>query len=458
MAIENNLWVEKYRPSCVEDCVLPENIKGVFRSFIKEGEILNLMLTGTQGTGKTSIAKAICKELDADVLFIDASSEGGKQAIIDKIIPFASTVSIDKSARQKVVILDECIHEDETVRIGTVESFEDVPIKQLVKGVRYPIVNFNRETGELENDYAQLTVDKEAELFEVELEDGTTIVVSENHPFIICDEEGKNTRKVKVCGNISSMHTLKTIADEIKVLLIKSVCNSHNLGRVMDITSEKNGTFITSGGIITSNCDGLTQQAQQALRPNIEALSGVCRFIMTANYPAKIIPALKSRCKCFDFSYTQEQKKELMVGFYKRCAHILEDNSVPFDKKLLAQFISTNFPDFRSIVNTLQTCAQTHGEINESILTASSSEIASVVYPAILSKNFDTMRKVIHELSYSSNDVFSALFERLDEYIKENHHKPAVICILADYQDKASRVAIPELNLVACCVEIASVL
>ncbi len=312
MAIENNLWVEKYRPSCVEDCVLPENIKGVFRSFIKEGEILNLMLTGTQGTGKTSIAKAICKDLDADVLFIDASSEGGKQAIIDKIVPFASTVSIDKSARQKVVILDES--------------------------------------------------------------------------------------------------------------------------------------------------DGLSSQAQQALRPNIEALSGVCRFIMTANYPAKIIPALKSRCKCFDFSYTQEQKKELMVGFYKRCAHILEDNSVPFDKKLLAQFISTNFPDFRSIVNTLQTCAQTHGEINESILTASSSEIASVVYPAILSKNFDTMRKVIHELSYSSNDVFSALFERLDEYIKENHHKPAVICILADYQDKASRVAIPELNLVACCVEIASVL
>jgi len=64
------LWVEKYRPSIVEDCILPENIKEVFKGFIAQEEIPNLLLTGTAGVGKTTIAKALCNEIGASYIII----------------------------------------------------------------------------------------------------------------------------------------------------------------------------------------------------------------------------------------------------------------------------------------------------------------------------------------------------------------------------------------------------
>ena len=100
------LWVERYRPSTVEDLILPEGIKNTFRDIIGEGKIPNLILSGSAGTGKTSAAMVLCKELDCDYIIINGSDEG---RLIDtlrtKIKNFASTVSL--SGGPKVVILDE---------------------------------------------------------------------------------------------------------------------------------------------------------------------------------------------------------------------------------------------------------------------------------------------------------------------------------------------------------------
>ena len=74
--MDNLLWVEAYRPSTIDECILPAEIKNTFKSILKQGEIPNLLLTGTAGTGKTTVAKALCNELDLDVMMINGSDEG----------------------------------------------------------------------------------------------------------------------------------------------------------------------------------------------------------------------------------------------------------------------------------------------------------------------------------------------------------------------------------------------
>ena len=99
------LWVEQYRPKTIDDCILPDSLKTLFKSFIKKGELSNLLFSGTPGIGKTTVAKALCEELNCDWIMINGSEEGGIDVLRNKIKNFASTVSL--SGGKKVVILDE---------------------------------------------------------------------------------------------------------------------------------------------------------------------------------------------------------------------------------------------------------------------------------------------------------------------------------------------------------------
>ena len=99
------LWVEKYRPKTIDDCVLPAHIKTTFKQIVNGGELHNMLLTGTAGLGKTTVAKALCNELDLDYLLINGSEESGIDTLRNKIKQFASSVSLQGG--YKVVILDE---------------------------------------------------------------------------------------------------------------------------------------------------------------------------------------------------------------------------------------------------------------------------------------------------------------------------------------------------------------
>ena len=99
------LWVEEYRPKTIDDCILPQSLKTLFKSFIDKGELSNLLFSGTPGIGKTTVAKALCDQLNCDWIMINGSEEGGIDVLRDKIKNFASTVSL--SGGKKVVILDE---------------------------------------------------------------------------------------------------------------------------------------------------------------------------------------------------------------------------------------------------------------------------------------------------------------------------------------------------------------
>lgn len=102
------IWVEKYRPHKIADCILPENIKATFEEIVSRGVIPNMILAGKAGGGKTTAAKAICDELDAEFLLINASENGNIDTLRTEIREFASTASF--SGDRKVVILDEADH------------------------------------------------------------------------------------------------------------------------------------------------------------------------------------------------------------------------------------------------------------------------------------------------------------------------------------------------------------
>ena len=100
------LWVEKYRPQTIEDCILPSSLKKTFQQIVDTGEMHNMMLTGSAGLGKTTVARALCNELDLDYLLINASESGNIDTLRSTIKQFASTVSLN-GGNYKVVILDE---------------------------------------------------------------------------------------------------------------------------------------------------------------------------------------------------------------------------------------------------------------------------------------------------------------------------------------------------------------
>lgn len=100
------LWVERYRPQKIKDCILPEGLRTTFQSIVKSGEMHNLLLSGTAGLGKTTVARALCEELKLDYILINGSEESGIDTLRTKIKQFASTVSLMGNG-PKVVILDE---------------------------------------------------------------------------------------------------------------------------------------------------------------------------------------------------------------------------------------------------------------------------------------------------------------------------------------------------------------
>jgi DNA polymerase III delta prime subunit len=120
------LWVEKFRPKTVADCILPDRIKKVFQSYVDEGSLPNLMLTGSAGVGKTTVAKAMCEQLGLNHLFINSSEERGIDMLRTKIKGYASTISL--TGGRKVIILDEADYltpEAQAGLRGAIEEFSD---------------------------------------------------------------------------------------------------------------------------------------------------------------------------------------------------------------------------------------------------------------------------------------------------------------------------------------------
>ena len=306
--MSNFLWVEKYRPKAISDCILPELSKKTFQDFLNAGEISNLLLCGTAGIGKTTVARALCEELKTDYIIINGSDEGRfLDTVRNKVKNFASTVSLSSDSNHKVIIVDEA--------------------------------------------------------------------------------------------------------------------------------------------------DNTSSDVQLALRANIEAFHGNCRFIFTCNFKNKIIEPLHSRCSVIDFSIPGKEKPELAKQFFDRLRFILEKEGIKYDSKVLQQLILKFFPDWRRTLNECQRYS-VGGEIDSGILSNLSDIKFTELSQAMKNKEFTVVKKwVCNNLDNEPSHIFRSVYDNLYNYL-DYRTIPQAVLIVARYQYQSAFVADQEINLLAALTEI----
>lgn len=299
----SDIWALRFRPLTLEDLIVPMRIKNQISKFLNQKSIPHLMfISSNPGTGKTSLAKIIINELDADSLFINGSQENGIDVLRTKISTFAKNASL--FGKHKIVFIDEA--------------------------------------------------------------------------------------------------------------------------------------------------DGLTRNAQEALRMFLEEYAKSVRFIITGNYSANFIEPLCSRFREISFELQQNEKDEMMKLFAKRVKSKLDEENIKYSMDTIAKVIFSYFPDYRTIWQTFQEIYDANGEITEMIITSRDS--LKRLVDAINSKKLNNVRDVVMttpDLNFLT--VYSYLFKMIDDF---NFSIENVAMNLAIYQEKATHVPDKMLNFVGCIADV----
>lgn len=301
---EISIWVESFRPNKFSDIIAPSKLQNFLKNLKKDGDIPNLIFDGPAGTGKTTTAIAIAKELGTTYLHLNCSINTGINDIREEVQNFATTKSLFSDGI-KIAILDE----------------------------------FDRLSG----------------------------------------------------------------------------------------------------------------PAMDSLKGLIEQTAKNCRYIFITNHIQKVIPPLISRCQQFTFGINESEKKELILQYFKRSQDILNQENIPYDKKILGKFIKELYPDFRKILNELQKCAKSHGEINDEIFNYLDDGVIKDLIAELKSMKFNNMRKIATSIDPSA--FYKTFYDDITKYL-ENSCIPDIIVLLAEFCYRDGISIDREINLVACLVEI----
>jgi DNA polymerase III delta prime subunit len=206
--------------------------------------------------------------------------------------------------------------------------------------------------------------------------------------------------------------------------------------------------------VILDEADYLNAESTQpALRNFMEEFARNCGFILTCNYPKKVIEALHSRTAVVEFKIPKAESAKIASEFFKRIISVLDSENVTYEKKAVAAVVQQFFPDWRRALNELQNYAAT-GTIDSGILVNLSEASFKELAKMLKDKNFTGVRKWAGENSdIESHVMFRQLYDTATTYIKPSSI-PALILLLSKYQYQHSFAADPEINLVACFVEI----
>lgn len=303
--IFNSLWVEKYRPSTLNDMVMTDNVRNVFEQYKLDATIPNILFVGNAGIGKTTLAKVIAKDIipESQYLYINASDENGIDTIRLQVTNFAKTRAIVNTL--KLVILDEV--------------------------------------------------------------------------------------------------------------------------------------------------DGLTMDAQRALRNTMEEYSSNTRFILTANYKHRVIQPLQSRTQSFDLTPS-------IKGCVARVVKILKAENIKVNedqKSLISELIKSYYPDLRKTINELQKCCVS-GELQINNVNKQN-EFVSEIFKRIKNNSISVREYTIKNEQYFNND-YPTLLKHMFEYIVErqtpNECTKKQLLVISEHLYRSAIVLDQEINFTSCCISL----
>ena len=257
---------------------------------------------------------------------------------------------------------------------------------------------------------------------------------------------GKTTIAKAVCEEIGFDYLLVNGSDAAQTGIDALRTTVQNFASTVSLTG---GAKV----VIIDEADYLTNFSQPALRGFIEQFSQNCRFIFTCNFVHRIIEPLRSRCTVIEFVIPKKDRPDLMKAFFKRVTTILKTENIEYDKLVVIQLVKKYFPDYRRSLNELQRYSS-GGTIDTGLLSQVTNLQIQEVVTAMKKKEWKTMRKwVVQNIDADPSTVFRQLYDGLYDYFKPESIPQAVL-ILAEFQDKAGRVADPEINMVACLTNI----
>lgn len=175
----------------IDKLYVPWGNSNKVRAVLKSKTFLPMYITGETGGGKTYSVIQECAKLKREVIRVNITSETdesdliGSWALIDGNTVWNDGPVVQAMKKGSLLLLDECLEENEEVRIGTVDDWKPIKLKDLEYNHDYPVVSYNMKTSEYENDTGSIISDREDELYVVELEDGRTITLNADHPFIL---------------------------------------------------------------------------------------------------------------------------------------------------------------------------------------------------------------------------------------------------------------------------------
>ena len=209
--------------------------------------------------------------------------------------------------------------------------------------------------------------------------------------------------------------------------------------------------------MLLDEADNLTQDAQKSLRALIEQYQSNCRFILTCNYPYKLIDPLRSRLQEYVFNYPKDSQK-IKNQFIKRLLTILTEEQIKLTKDdlpTIESLVNLYYPNWRKVLHQLQRCCAS-GVIDREVVSKVREEHISTLFELMKAKNFTKVRDWVAESMSSgveSTDIVNMIYTEMKEHLIPKS-LPQCVLTLADYQHRASVVANQEINTVAMCVEI----